>query len=112
MVNCATYTFVSKVFHANDSSIPRHHSLRTKFSFIPFFFTLQHTTYLVASVRNDGDALLRDRHMLDMSEVFGARLLNAGQKQKTVAVRREHRMRQNVQPFVFGRPLRVRLIVT
>lgn len=66
-------------------------------------------TYLVPAVRNDWYTLLCDRHVLDMSKVFGTRLLNAGQQQKAVAVWWENWMWHNVEPLVLRRPLCVRL---
>lgn len=66
-------------------------------------------TYLVTTVRYHRDALLCDRHMFDMGEVLSSRLLNAGQQQETIAVRSEHRMRQNVEPFILRCAFGVRL---
>ena len=61
-------------------------------------------------MRQHGYPLLRKGHVFDVGEVFLAALLDSGEEEKTVAVRREHRMRLGVQPLALRRALRMRLV--
>lgn len=67
-------------------------------------------TYFISSMRNNRDALLLCYcNMFYMGEMFGVSLLNAGQQQEAIAIRRKYGMRHNIQPLIFGSTFRMGL---